>query len=123
MKKLNNVSEASGFTIVELMITILILGVLITIVVMTMTVSRSKAQEAACKANLRTIIEAVNQYQAIHTGELPPNLNVLVEDGYLKSSFNFECPAGDVGTISADYRTYYNATTGETSCPRPSHNP
>jgi prepilin-type N-terminal cleavage/methylation domain-containing protein len=45
----------AGFTLVELMVTLLILGILVGIVVMTMSVSRSKAQQAACKANLRTL--------------------------------------------------------------------
>ena len=121
-----SVGAQDGFTIVELMITLLILSILVSIVVMTMAVSRSKTQRAACKANLRIINDAVTQYRAIHDGEAPPDLKTLVDDPpYIKASFKWMCPAGDIGTTpdSGDYRTYYNSTNGETSCPRADHNP
>ena len=112
----------SGFTVVELMITLLIIGILVGIVVMTMAVSRSKAQQAACKANLRTIFSAISQYQAIHGGDYPPNLDVLITENYLKSNFNWKCPSGPLDHQSYDYRDYYDPTTGQTSCPRANHN-
>jgi prepilin-type N-terminal cleavage/methylation domain-containing protein len=116
-------SSQSGFTLVELMVTVLILGILVTIVVLTMSFSRSRAQESACKANLRTIFDAITVYQSLHDGHNPPDLDTLVTDGLIKSSFTWTCPAGDLGTTSGDYRTYYDAATGHTSCPRTSHNP
>ncbi|MFH1150875.1 MAG: prepilin-type N-terminal cleavage/methylation domain-containing protein [Actinomycetota bacterium] len=106
-----------GFTLVELMITILILAILVTIVVMTMSISKTKAQQATCKANLRTLFDSIAQYQCIWTGTYPENMDLLL-DGYLKNTFNFTCPAGDY-----DYRTYYDSVTGHTSCPRAEHNP
>ncbi len=122
-----NNRRQQGFTIIELMIVLLILGILVGIVVMTMTVSRSKAQQAACKANLKTIEDAVHVYMSAH-GQFPPDLDALVnqpdpKDNYIKSSFKWMCPSGDYGSQSGDYRTYYNSTTGQTSCPRPNHNP
>ena len=113
-----------GFTLIELLITFLILSILVSIVVMTMMVSKNRAQRAACKANLRVIVDAITQYQSIHDGEIPPNLNTLVDgpEPYIKPSFKWTCPAGDYGSESGDYRTYYNSTTGETSCPRVDHN-
>lgn len=125
------ISKQSGFTLVELMITMLILGILVTIVVLTMSYSRSRAQEAACKANLRTIFEAISVYQSVHESQYPPDLDTLLGDPldrinkpeYIKPSFTWMCPSGDLGTTSGDYRTYYRAATGHTSCPRASHNP
>jgi prepilin-type N-terminal cleavage/methylation domain-containing protein len=111
-----------GFTIIELMVTMLILGVLVGIVVMTMAISRTKAQQASCKANLRIIVDAIAQYQAIHEGALPPTLDVLVDEHYIKENFSWTCPSGDYGSQSGDYRKYYNPETGQTSCPRPDHN-
>jgi len=119
-KKWNN---PGGFTLVELMITILILGILIGIVVMTMTYSRSKAEEAACKANLRTIFSAIEQYRTIHNGDYPPNLDVLITENYIKSTFNWKCPSGPLNGHDVDYRDYYDPSTGQVSCPRVSHNP
>lgn len=120
-----NNKQQQGFTIVELMIVMLILGILVSIVVMTMQVSKSKAQQAACKANLRVISDAITQYEAAHSGQSPPTLDTLVTDSppYIKSSFQWKCPAGDFGLQSGDYRDYYDSSTGETSCPRKNHNP
>lgn len=112
------------------MITLLILGVLVTIVVMTMLVSKSKAQQAACKANLRIIDSALQQYRSLHDGETPPNvvdgtgqvtqygLDTLMDEGYIKGSFGWKCPSGQY-----DYRVYYDDEAGQTSCPLPDHNP
>lgn len=115
-----------GFTFIELLIVFLILSILVSIVVMTMMVSKSKAQRAACKANLRIIADAITQYRSIHDGETPPDLNILAQDGYIKASFKWTCPMGPYGTEpdSGDYRNlkYYNSSTGETSCPRADHN-
>lgn len=129
MKRLGSWKANDGFTLVELMVTMLILSILVGIVVATLLISRQRAQEATCKANLRSLFSAINQYKAIHEGEYPPNLDVLVsppdpaEAPYLKSSFKWECPSGPLDSISIDYRDYYSSVTGHTSCPRPSHNP
>ena len=112
-----------GFTLVELAVTTLILGILVGIVVMTMAFTSSRAEQAACKTNLRMIFDAVNQYCCLHEGEFPENLDILTEEGYLKSSFDWQCPSGDVGTVPGDYRNYYDNITGNTSCPRLNHNP
>ena len=81
------ISKQSGFTLVELMVTLLILSILVTIVFLTMSFSRSRAQEAACKANLRTIFDAISVYQSVHEGQFPPDLDQLVTDSLIKSSF------------------------------------
>jgi prepilin-type N-terminal cleavage/methylation domain-containing protein len=112
-----------GFTIIELLITMLIMGILVTIVVMTMNISRNKAQQASCKANLRIILDAVTQYQSIHEGAYPPYLQILGDEGYIKTSFKWTCPAGNYGEASGNYQNYYDPATGQTSCPRPDHNP
>lgn len=117
-------TSQKGFTLVELMITMLILAILVTIVVLTMNISKNRAQEATCKSNLRTLWSVINQYHLLHHGEsYPPDLDTLVTEDYLKSTFTWTCPAGDYGTVSGDYRDHYDSTTGHVSCPRPSHNP
>jgi len=110
------------FTLVELAITCAILGILVTIVVLTMLISRDRAQQAACKANLRNLFDGLKVYEVAH-GSYPTNLDDLVTDGQIKSSFSWTCPSGDLGTTSGDYRNYYSQSTGDVSCPRASHNP
>ena len=120
-----SVGAQEGFTVIELMITLLILAILVSMVIMTMAFSRSKAQKAACKSNLRIIDEAVLQYRANHEGEAPPDLDTLtVDPPYIKASFSWTCPSGDLSGDpgSGDYRKYYNPSSGETSCPRADHN-
>jgi prepilin-type N-terminal cleavage/methylation domain-containing protein len=116
-----------GFTLIELLITFVILSILVSMVIMTMMVSQNRAQRAACKSNLRIITDAITQYRSIHDGEIPPDLETLVEDPipYIKPSFSWICPSGDLEGVpgSGDYRKYYNSSTGETSCPRADHNP
>jgi prepilin-type N-terminal cleavage/methylation domain-containing protein len=118
----------AGFTLVELMVTLLILGILVGIVVMTMSVSRSKAQQAACKANLRTLYDAIQVFRSVHDATVhdapyPATLDALVTDGLIKSSFSWKCPAGPYNGTVPDYRTYYDSSNGHTSCPRADHNP
>ena len=104
-----------GFTIVELIVTFLILGILVGIVVMTMTISRRKAKESACKANLRTLTDALILYKSTNEGAYPANLEDLAPD-YIKHSFNWMCPSGNF-----DYRLLYIPATGEVSCGEPGH--
>lgn len=88
---------------------------------MTMAVSKSKAQRAACQANQRIIADAIIQYQALHDGAYPPNLDVLVDEQYIKDSFNWTCPSGNYEAQSGDYLKYYDPAAGQTSCPRPNN--
>lgn len=125
-------SQEQGFTLIELMITMLILSILVTIVVLTMAFSRNRAQEATCKANLRTLYDSINVFESIY-GRYPNNLDELLTppsiDGqtpreFLKPSLSWTCPAGGMPNGSSDdYRDYYTPATGHTSCPRASHNP
>jgi competence protein ComGC len=112
-----------GFAVTQLAVTIVILGVLVSMVVTTTEVTRAKAQQAACKGILKVISNSIAQYQAVHSGDNPPDLNRLVTDGFLPNSFKWTCPSGDFGAQTGDYRHYYDSTTGETSCPRKNHNP
>ncbi len=112
-----------GFTIVELLVTMLILGVLVGIVVMTMTISARKARESACKANLRTLTDALILYRATHDGQYPPLVVgseettglYLLTPYYIKGAFDWICPSGD-----DDYRVNYDGD-GDVWCTEPGH--
>jgi prepilin-type N-terminal cleavage/methylation domain-containing protein len=94
MRLFSTFRSEHGFTLIELMITLLILSILVTIVVLTMKISRDRAEEATCKANLRTVFQAIIQYQSLHDGNYPPDLDTLADENYIKDSFDWRCPAG-----------------------------
>ena len=105
---------------VELMITVSIMAILVAIVVATMYVSTTRAKESSCKANLRTLVDAIQSYRSLHGGANPATLDDLVPD-FIKSSFKWVCPAGPYGSNTADYRDNYNSAAGEVTCPHPGH--
>ncbi len=75
----------AGFTLVELLIVIVVLGILSGIVLFGVARFRSDANAAACKADLATVNVAADAYDA-QTGNFPANVAALVTGGYLKST-------------------------------------
>ncbi len=80
----NKASRSGGFTLLELIIVIAIVGILASIVLPGLGDTRLSAQEAALKTNLRTMRDAIDQYYA-DNGNYPGALTVLEEDGYLRT--------------------------------------
>lgn len=62
----------SAFTLVELLTVVAIVGVLAGIVIAALGGARRRAQDAACKSNLRQIGAATLLYASDHKGMLPP---------------------------------------------------
>jgi type II secretion system protein G len=66
-----SVKSVAGFSLVELMIVVAILGILAAIVIPQYTNQSQKAKEAAAKENLRILRDAIERYALKHNG-VPP---------------------------------------------------
>lgn len=69
----------AGFTLVELMIVVLILGILVTIAIPVMNVARERSMQRTCFANQRTIAGAVLTWVSNEEGRDPADLEGLVD--------------------------------------------
>ena len=76
--------KAGGFTLLELMIVIAIIGILATIAQPAFKNAGVKAREAALKENLFNLRSVIDQYYA-DNGKYPDALSDLVDKGYLRS--------------------------------------
>lgn len=73
-----------GFTLVELMIVVSIVGILATIAVPSYQTSLIKARETVLRHDLFTLRDLLDQHRA-DKGKYPPSLEGLVAAGYLRA--------------------------------------
>ena len=78
------VQGAEGFTLIELMIVVSIIGILATLAVPSYHSSVVKAKEAALRQDLSTVRDVLDQHKA-DQGKYPPSLSALVSAGYLRA--------------------------------------
>jgi len=72
-----------GFTLLELMIVMIIIGILAAVAVPAYLQSVRKAKEAVLKQNLHALRQAIDSY-TVDKQKAPQALSDLVESGYLK---------------------------------------
>ena len=82
--RLSSQDPRSGFTLIELMIVMVIIGLLAAIAVPMYVQSVRHAKEAVLKEDLRTLRSAIDSY-TVDKQKAPQTLEDLVQSGYIKS--------------------------------------
>lgn len=105
------VPHKKGYTLVELMIVVAIVGILVTLAIPTFQQSGMKAREAALKQNLFTMRAVIDQYYA-DLGHYPPSLDALVESKYIR-----EIPVDPFTKSHTTWTAIYEDQTEEEDSP------
>ena len=79
----HNPTRENGFTLVELMVVMLIIGVLAAIAIPSYVASVKNAKEAVLKEDLHVIRNAIDSY-TMDKQKAPQSLDDLVQAGYLR---------------------------------------
>ena len=75
--------QDAGFTLMELMIVMMIIGILATLAIPSFKGAVKSAREAVLKEDLRVMRAAIDSY-TMDKQKAPQSLDDLVQDGYLK---------------------------------------
>lgn len=95
--------KKSGFTLVELLLVVVILGIMAVIAIPRITTSATTARENACATNIDTLNSQIELYR-IDKNDWPASLETLTADTAYFPDGAPECPAG--GEYKMDDKTH-----------------
>jgi len=73
----NHSKPRYGFTLVELLVVVAIIGVLISIIVPSVAGAKGQAKKMACAANMSQLVKALHVYFGESDGRFPPNGTII----------------------------------------------
>ncbi len=83
MKMGKYIVKQEGFTIIELLVVIVIIGILAAIALPKYGGVRNDANKAVSKSNLKSLQTAIERYQ-LDNGSYPSDLSTLISEGFIK---------------------------------------
>jgi prepilin-type N-terminal cleavage/methylation domain-containing protein len=103
--KIKTIKKQAGFTLVEIMIVVAIIGLLAAIAIPNFVKARATAQANGCINNMRIIDGSISQWALENhqsQGATVPNTTTLANLGYLRTpgGINPQCPASGSYTTS-----------------------
>ncbi|MEO0716651.1 MAG: prepilin-type N-terminal cleavage/methylation domain-containing protein [Planctomycetota bacterium] len=105
MRAARNGRRNQAFTLVEILIVVVILGILAAIVVPQFTSAADEAREGNVVSQQRTLENQLELYRARNNGSYPDSFDtfwdVLIDDGYIKTAPKNPFFDGDQTSISA----------------------
>lgn len=111
-----SVKRRAGFTLVELVVVIMIIGILAAIAAPKIFNASQSANDNAARANLRIIRDAIDTYAANNNGALPGQGGNLPGDlaPYLRNGIFPNCPVGVSGSTAGKNSVEIVTGTGGT---------
>ena len=81
-----------GFTIIELLVVVAIIGILAAAIMITITDSRQKARDARRKTELKSIENAIELYASYNNGKFPSSLTELHDSLTAQTGSDYKLP-------------------------------
>ena len=106
------IRKEEGFTLLELMVVVLVIGILVAIAIPLFNVTRASAEGRSCFSNQRTIEGAVQQYTAAN-GALPP-AGAIAAGGWCVPTYVAAVPycPSDQAAVKTPYSINVDGTVG-----------
>jgi len=100
--------QQSGFTLIELIVVVTIIGILAAVAVSNVRYAQQKARESALRHDLFVMRKSIDDYYA-DKQKYPESLQTLAQDKYLRN-----LPKDPI-TGKADWEEVQNTSTGDSS--------